>query len=177
MLSGVSEPKRGTDPAGDFAEIWDSERRNASYLRVVTGGLLVLLLALSTGWCRSASRTLQPVFVRVDEIGRAEALDYAALTWQNDPLHPVHQVLPAPVRHRPLLAAVRDGRGALAALAGVPGTQPGRRVRGSPPAGDRGILGRGDPRGARCGESRAAHPGAPGGAPRGDRRLRPSCAG
>ena len=88
MLSSVSEPKRGTDPAGDFAEIWDSERRNASYLRVVTGGLLVLLLALSTGWCRSASRTLQPVFVRVDEIGRAEALDYAALTWQNDPLHP-----------------------------------------------------------------------------------------
>ena len=86
--SGVSEPKRGTDPVGDFAEIWDSERRNASYLRVVTGGLLVLLLALSTGWCRSASRTLQPVFVRVDEIGRAEALDYAALTWQNDPLHP-----------------------------------------------------------------------------------------
>ena len=88
MLCGVSEPKRGTDPAGDFAEIWDSERRNASYLRVVTGGLLVLLLALSTGWCRSASRTLQPVFVRVDEIGRAEALDYEALTWQNDPLHP-----------------------------------------------------------------------------------------
>ena len=47
--SGVSEPKRGTDPAGDFAEIWESERRNASYLRVVTGGLLALLLALSTG--------------------------------------------------------------------------------------------------------------------------------
>ena len=84
----MSEPRRGTDRAGDFAEIWESERRNASYLRVVTGGLLVLLLALSTGWCRSASRTLQPVFVRVDEIGHAEALDYAALTWQNDPLHP-----------------------------------------------------------------------------------------
>ena len=50
--------------------------------------VLVLLLALSTGCCRSASRSLQPVFVRVDEIGRAEALDYEALTWQNDPLHP-----------------------------------------------------------------------------------------
>ena len=84
----MKEPKRGSDPAGDFAEIWESERRNASYLWVVTGALLVLLLALSTGWCRSASRTLQPVFVRVDEIGRAEALDYEALTWQNDPLHP-----------------------------------------------------------------------------------------
>ena len=85
---GVVEPKRGSDPAGDFAEIWGSERRNASYLRVVTGALLVMLLALSTGWCRSASRTLQPVFVRVDEVGRAEALDYEALTWQNDPLQP-----------------------------------------------------------------------------------------
>ena len=84
----TSEPKRGSDPAGDFAEIWDSERRNANHLRLVTGGLLILLLALSTGWCRSASRTLQPVFVRVDDVGRAEALDYEAMTWQNDPLHP-----------------------------------------------------------------------------------------
>ena len=56
MLCGVSEPKRGTDRAGDFAEIWDSERRNASYLRVVTGGLLVLLLALSTAPRRSTTR-------------------------------------------------------------------------------------------------------------------------
>ena len=55
---------------------------------MVAGALPVLLLVLSTGWCRSASRTLQPVFVRVDEIGRAEALDYEALTWRNDPLHP-----------------------------------------------------------------------------------------
>ena len=36
-------------------------------------------LVLSAGWCRSASRALQPVFVRVDEVGRAEALDYEAL--------------------------------------------------------------------------------------------------
>ena len=55
---------------------------------MVAGALLVLLLVLSTGWCRSASRTLQQVFVHVDEIGRAEALDYEALTWRNDPLHP-----------------------------------------------------------------------------------------
>ena len=85
---GVTEPRRGTDPAQDFAEIWDSERRNASYLRVVTGALLVLLIAMSTGWCKSSSRTLQPVFVRVDEVGRAEALDYEAMTWQGDPLDP-----------------------------------------------------------------------------------------
>lgn len=84
----AGEPRRGSDPAEDFAAIWDSERRNANHLRVVTGALLVLLLALSTGWCRSASRTLQPVFVRVDDVGRAEAVDYEALTWQNDPLHP-----------------------------------------------------------------------------------------
>ncbi len=84
----MGKTERGSDAVGDFAEIWEAERRNASYLRVVTGALLVLLLALSTGWCRSASRTLQPVFVRVDEVGRAEALDYEALTWQNDPLHP-----------------------------------------------------------------------------------------
>ena len=76
-------PKRGGDPAGDFPEIWESKHRNASYLRVVTRVQLVLLLALSTGWWRSASRTLQPVFGRVDEVVRTEAL-----TWQNAPLHP-----------------------------------------------------------------------------------------
>ncbi len=85
---GVREPNRGTDPAQDFAEIWESERRNASHLRVITGALMVLLLAMATGWCKSASRTLQPVFVRVDDVGRAEALDYEAMTWQGDPLDP-----------------------------------------------------------------------------------------
>lgn len=84
----AGEPRRGGDPAEDFSAIWDSERRNANHLRVVTGALLILLLALSTGWCRSASRTLQPVFVRVDDVGRAQAVDYEAMTWQNDPLHP-----------------------------------------------------------------------------------------
>lgn len=88
MLAGMSGPGRGHDPAGDFAEIWDSERKAARHLRLVTGGLLLLLLALATGWCRSASRTLQPAFVLVDEIGRAEAVDYEALAWQDDPLHP-----------------------------------------------------------------------------------------
>ena len=47
--SGVNEPKRRTDPAQDFAEIWDRERHTASHLRLVTGGLLVLLVALSIG--------------------------------------------------------------------------------------------------------------------------------
>ena len=84
----MQKSQRGHDPAGDFAEIWDSERKASRHLRVVTTGLLLLLVTLATGWCRSASRTLQPVFVRVDEIGRAEAVDYEALTWQNDPLHP-----------------------------------------------------------------------------------------
>ena len=49
-----------------------------------------------------------------------------------------------------------DGRGALAAFAGVPGMHPGRRVRGSPPRGDRGVFGRTDPRGARRGKPRSA---------------------
>ena len=88
MLGRMNDPQRGHDPAGDFAEIWDAERASSRHLRLVTAGLLLLLVTLSTGWCRSASRTLQPVFVRVDEIGRAEAVDYDALTWQNDPLHP-----------------------------------------------------------------------------------------
>ncbi len=78
----------GADPAADFAEIWDAERRNARHLRLVSGCLAALSLALSAGWCRSASRTLEPLVVRVDEVGRAEVVDYRAATFQRDPVDP-----------------------------------------------------------------------------------------
>ena len=91
----VSVPRLSSlDPTADFAELLESERRDASYLPGGTGALLVLLLELSTGWCRSVSRTLQPVFVRVDEVGRAEAVDNEALTWPNAPLHPSTKYFP-----------------------------------------------------------------------------------
>lgn len=89
VVSRVGEPRDGSDPAGDFAEICESERRNASHLRVVAEVLLVLvLLALSTGWCHSSSRIFNPVFVHVDEVRRAVALDNEAPTWQTDFPHP-----------------------------------------------------------------------------------------
>ena len=76
-------------PAAEFAEIWDAALRSASHLRLLSGGLCALLLVACMGWCRSAGRVPKPVFVRVDDIGRAEVVDYDAMTWQADPLDPV----------------------------------------------------------------------------------------
>ena len=76
-------------PAEEFAEIWDAALRSASHLRLLSGTLCALLLVTCMGWCRSAGRVPKPVFVRVDDIGRAEVVDYDAATWQGDPLDPV----------------------------------------------------------------------------------------
>ena len=112
------------------------------------------------------------MFLRVDEIGRAEALDYEALTWQNDPLHPstkyfLRQFVTDHYSRRFATVGERWPH-SLAflerSLAAAPAEAHQQEITG--------ILGRSDPRGPRHGESRAAHPGAPGGAPRGDRRLR-----
>ncbi len=80
---------RNQRPAEEFAEIWDAALRSASHLRLLSGCLCAALLAACMGWCRSAGRAPQPLFVRVDDIGRAEVVDYDAMTWQGDPLDPV----------------------------------------------------------------------------------------
>ena len=50
---------------------------------------MVLLLVTSIGWLRSASREPRPLFVRVDELGRAEVVDYEALEFDKNPVSPV----------------------------------------------------------------------------------------
>ena len=79
----------GKRPAEEFAEIWDAALRSAGHLRLLSGCLCAVLLVACMGWCRSAGRAPKPLFIRVDDLGRAEAIDYDALAWQGDPLDPV----------------------------------------------------------------------------------------
>ena len=77
-----AEPAAAADRAGaaeQFAEIWGEALASARHLRITSAALAALSLALASGWCSSASRTLKPVVIRVDEIGRAEAVRYDAL--------------------------------------------------------------------------------------------------
>ena len=73
----------------EFAEAWGAHASAARTLRWITGALIVMLLITSIGWLRSASREPQPLFVRVDELGRAEVVDYEALEFDKNPTSPV----------------------------------------------------------------------------------------
>ena len=73
----------------EYAEAWGAHASAARTLRWIVGALIVLLLLTSVGWIRSASYEPQPLFVRVDELGRAEVTNYQALRFDKNPVGPV----------------------------------------------------------------------------------------
>ncbi len=78
----VDRPAEVADKASaaeQFAAIWGEAQVTARHLRLTCVALAVLCLGLVTGWCSSASRTLKPIVIRVDEVGRAEAVRYEPL--------------------------------------------------------------------------------------------------
>ncbi|MCY4587358.1 MAG: hypothetical protein OXB98_15075 [Bryobacterales bacterium] len=60
----------------------------ARTLRWIVGALILVLLITSIGWVRSASHDPQPLFVRVDDVGRAEFVNYEALQFDKNPVCP-----------------------------------------------------------------------------------------
>jgi len=77
------------DNVREYAEAWAAHASAARTLRWITAALIVLLLVTSAGWLSSASREPQPLFVRVDELGRAEVVDYEALEFDKNAVSPV----------------------------------------------------------------------------------------
>ena len=73
----------------EYVEAWGAHAAAARTLRWIAGALIVLLGVTSIGWLRSASREPQPLFVRVDELGRAEVTNYQALRFDKNPVSPV----------------------------------------------------------------------------------------
>ena len=75
--------------AREFAEIWGEQMHAARHLRVVTGALSLVILILGIALVRLAwAPQPKPLVVRVDEVGRAEAVAYEAMEAQADPLDP-----------------------------------------------------------------------------------------
>ena len=75
--------------AREFAEIWGEHMHAARHLRIITGALALMLVLLVVVLVRLAwAPPPKPIVVRVDEVGRAEAVSYEAMEAQADPLDP-----------------------------------------------------------------------------------------
>lgn len=80
-------PKKNADQ--EFSEIWGEAIHTARHLRIlsIVLGLLCLMLIL-TVFRLSGAEPPRPIVVRVDEVGRAEAVAYEVAQAQADPLDP-----------------------------------------------------------------------------------------
>ena len=87
------------DAGKEFAEIWGEVIHTNRHLRILTAALGALaLMLIFTVFRLTGAEPPRPIVVRVDEVGRAEALAYEAIAAQADPLDPttkycLHQVV------------------------------------------------------------------------------------
>ncbi|MDE3260903.1 MAG: VirB8/TrbF family protein [Acidobacteriota bacterium] len=81
--------RKKPDPGKEFAEIWGEQVASNRFLRLWVFTLAGIVLLLLVAVVRlSAVELPKPIVIRVDEIGRAQALDYEAVEAQADPLDP-----------------------------------------------------------------------------------------
>ena len=77
------------DAGAEYAEIWGEAIHTNRHLRVISVGLAIAVLLLIVVVIRIVSvEPPRPIVVRVDEVGRAEAVAYKAMEAQADPLDP-----------------------------------------------------------------------------------------
>ena len=77
------------DAGAEYAEIWGEAIHTNRHLRVISVGLAIGVLLLIVVVIRIVSvEPPRPIVVRVDEVGRAEAVTYKAMQAQADPLDP-----------------------------------------------------------------------------------------
>ena len=80
---------KAKDAGAEYAEIWGEAIHTNRHLRVISIGLGIGLLLLIVVVIRIVSvEPPRPIVVRVDEVGRAEAVAYEAMEAQADPLDP-----------------------------------------------------------------------------------------
>ena len=81
--------KQTKDAGAEYAEIWGEAVHSNRHLRVLSIGLGALCLLLTVVIIRIVTiDPPKPIVVRVDEVGRAEAVAYEAMEAQADPLDP-----------------------------------------------------------------------------------------
>ena len=86
---GTQMNEREQDSGKTYADIWSEAVHINRHLRVLSMGFAGLVLLLVVIIIRLSSVELpKPIVVRVDEVGRAEALSYETVEAQADPLDP-----------------------------------------------------------------------------------------
>ena len=86
---GIQMSQSEQDSGKTYADMWGEAVHSNRHLRVLSMGLAGLVLLLVVIIVRLSSVELpKPIVVRVDEVGRAEALAYDAVEAQADPLDP-----------------------------------------------------------------------------------------
>ena len=81
--------KRTPDPAREFADIWGEAVASNRFLRTAAYALgAALILVLAAVFRLSNVDPPKPIVIRVDDVGRAQALAYEAVEAQADPLDP-----------------------------------------------------------------------------------------
>lgn len=83
------EPPPERDAAREFAAVWGEHARAARVYRAATVALALALVAAVWGLVGVSRFVPQPIFVRVDEIGRAEVVQPEQLYFDRDPSDPV----------------------------------------------------------------------------------------
>lgn len=83
------EPPAERDAAREFAAVWGEHARAARVYRAATVALAVALVAAVWGLVGVSRFVPQPVFVRVDEVGRADVVQPEQLYFDRDPSDPV----------------------------------------------------------------------------------------
>ena len=77
------------DAGAEYTEIWGETIHTNRHLRVISIGLAIAVLLLIVVVFRIVSvEPPRPIVVRVDEVGRAEAVAYKVMEAQADPLDP-----------------------------------------------------------------------------------------
>ena len=164
--------KQTQDAGAEYAEIWGEAVHSNRHLRVLSIGLGALCLLLTVVIIRIVTiDPPKPIVVRVDEVGRAEAVAYEAMEAQADPLDPTTKYFLNRFIHdfysRRRATVQQNWSRSLE----VSHHRPGQHLLSSRES-ERGAPGGG--RGTRRiagGKRHTAHPGEPPGAPRRDRRL------
>ena len=71
--------------AEEYAGVWAEHIRTGRFLRILAGVLAAAALTLAVAAWNLSSRTVKPLVVRVDEVGRAQAVEYEAMELNASP--------------------------------------------------------------------------------------------
>ena len=85
---GATAEQRRRAAAEEYLGVWAEHIKTSAFLKAATGILLLIAAAEGAAVWNLSGRTLKPLIVRVNDVGRAEAVEYEAMELSVGPLDP-----------------------------------------------------------------------------------------